>query len=138
MSKSDQSKSAPFGAGFSPEAMVAFNASVIEAYAHAWRAYLEASSRFGQEFTSFVTERMRKDTELGQKLSTCRTLTEAADVQSRWMRNTADDYAQETEKVMEIVSAVAQEGVPGKGIRANGKPGRHAGASRSADTAPTS
>ncbi len=137
MSKSEQSKSAPFGAGFSPEAIIAFNASVIEAYARAWRAYLQASTRFGQEFTSFVTERMRKDTELGQDLSKCRTWTEAADVQSRWMHSTADDYAHETEKVMEIVSAAAQENGSGEESRTHTKPRRETATSRSASTAQT-
>lgn len=109
MSKSGQSKSAPLGAAFSPEALLGLNSNLMDAYARALRTNIEASSRFGEEFAAFVSERMRKDTELAQELSTCRTWSDAAEVQSRWMRSTAEDYAHEMEKVMEIASAVAKD-----------------------------
>ena len=122
MSKSEQAKSAPLGASFSPEALLGFNSNLMDAYARALRTNIEASSRFGEEFAAFVSERMRKDTELAQELSTCRTWSDAAEVQSRWMRSTAEDYAREMEKVMEIVSDVAKEAGSEEKSRAETKP----------------
>ena len=117
MSKTSQSKNVPFDAALAPEGMLAFNRDAVEAYGRAWGGYLEVWNRCGRELMDFAAARLRKDTELGESLSKCRTWDETAEVQSDWMRTALDDYARETEKVMEIVS-VATRQAPAAGSRA--------------------
>lgn len=131
MSKSSQSKSVPFAAALAPEGMLTFNRDAVEAYGRAWGGYLEAWNRCGQELMDFAASRLRKDTELGESLSKCRSWDETAEVQSAWMRTAFDDYARETEKVMEIVSLVAtpSQGAKRPAAAPKAKPGAAAAAS---------
>lgn len=109
MTKTSQSKSSPFAAAMAPEEMTAFNRDAVEAYGRAWGGYLEAWNRCGRELMDFAAARLRKDTELGESLSKCRSWPETAEVQSDWMRTAFEDYARETEKVMEIMSAASRQ-----------------------------
>ena len=117
MTKTSQSKSSPFAAALAPEEMMAFNRDAVQGYGRAWGGYLEAWNRCGRELMDFAAARLRKDTELGESLSKCRTWDETAEVQSDWMRTTFDDYARESEKVMEIMSSATRQ-TPARAPRA--------------------
>jgi len=110
MSNSTSNSNAPMAGGLTPEAMLTFNRSSMDASSRAWNAYLGAWHRFGQELVDFAADRLRKDTEFGESLSKCRNWNETADVRSRWMRAALNDYSDEAEKVMQIMSVVSMEG----------------------------
>ena len=79
------------------------------AVTHAGQAYVNGLAAINQEMASFLQARLRRDIELGESLSRCRTLADASDVQSDWLKRTSEDYASETRRLVEIGTGLLRE-----------------------------
>ena len=81
----------------------------MNGYATWWQAYMTGAAEMNKEFMNFITTRLQSDAELGQSLATCSDWADAASVHGDWVRKMSEEYTAETETLMEIASATAQE-----------------------------
>jgi hypothetical protein len=71
--------------------MTAFNSAVAE-----------SMGRYGQEFVSFVQERLEEDAKTQQELMGCRDLTRLAEIQNRFLQRAMQQYTDETGKLVDL------------------------------------
>ncbi len=79
-----------------------------KAYANWWQMYVAGATEMNREFMKFVATRLQHDADLGRSLSQCKDWTEATRVHEDWVREMSEEYAEESEKLMAIVSSSAQ------------------------------
>lgn len=83
--------------------------SALGAVSNAGQAYMNGLAAINQEMASFLQARLRHDIELGESLARCRTLADATKVQSDWLKRTTEEYAAETQKLVELGSGLMRE-----------------------------
>ena len=89
--------------------LASWQGSALGAVTHAGQAYVNGLAALNQEMASFLQARLRRDIELGEALARCRTLADATDVQNEWLKRTTEDYASESQKLMELGSGLMRE-----------------------------
>lgn len=77
-------------------------------YANWWQMYVAGATEMNREFMKFVATRLQHDAELGRSLSQCKDWSEAARVHEDWVREMSGEYAEESEKLMALVSSSTQ------------------------------
>lgn len=97
------------GASDQAEAMVAMNAVAVETFTKACQAYLNGWATLNGELAGFMAKRLNHDAELGSALARCESLEEAAELQRDWARITAEEYAEEASRLMELTTEVTAE-----------------------------
>jgi hypothetical protein len=78
--------------------MTAFNTAVAE-----------AMGRYGQEFMTFVQERLAEDTKTQQELMNCRDLSQMAEIQSQFLERAIQQYTDETGKLVDLSREVFEQ-----------------------------
>ena len=91
------------------EAMVTMNAMAIETFTKACQAYLNGWATLNGELAGFMAKRLNHDAELGSSLARCESWEEAAELQRDWARVTAEEYAAEASRLMELTSEMTAE-----------------------------
>jgi hypothetical protein len=80
----------------------------LMAGAETWWSTMAESQR---EFGRFISDRLAKDGEAIREILTCRNLTDALDIQARWMDETLRDYNAELSRLTGLYSKIAVAGV---------------------------
>lgn len=75
-----------------------------KSHANAAPAYADLAGRIGVETAEFVGNRLRKDWIAGQNATLCRNFGALADIQRDWLRETIEDYAEGTSKILKITA----------------------------------
>ena len=89
--------------------LASWQGSALGAVTHAGQAYVNGLAAINREMASFLQARLRRDIELGESLARCRTLADATEVQNDWLKRTTEDYASETQKLVELGSGLMRE-----------------------------
>ena len=77
-------------------------------------AWLSTMNECQREIMDFIQMRLSKDGETTRELFNCRSPTEVAEVQSRWIQETFKDYGAETTKMLAIYTKQAATVVQNK------------------------
>ena len=102
MSARSQSKPAKTEAPFA-----AWQGGAMDAMVQAGQAYVEGVVELNQELAGFVQTRWKRDLELGESLARCRDLSDFTNVQRAWLEETTEQYAAETQKLVELGTKLA-------------------------------
>ena len=70
----------------------------------------ENCAAWSGEVVRFVSERLRRDAELGLELMTCHNWTEAAKLQQDWLATATQDYLEEGSRLLGIASRFGGKG----------------------------
>ena len=89
--------------------LAAWQGDSLGAFAQAGQAYMEGVMELNREFARFVQSRLQRDLELGRSLAGCRALSEFTDIQQRWLKETTEQYAAETQKLVELGAQLASK-----------------------------
>lgn len=71
------------------------------------KAWMEHLTDVGSELTAFVTDRIREDVKTQMKMLHCKSLPELQKIQSEFLRNAVDQYAQESTRLVEMNADMA-------------------------------
>jgi hypothetical protein len=62
-----------------------------------------------REMAGFMALRMEKDTEIFREALTCKTMSDALSLQTRWVEDVMKDYGAETNKMMSLYSKIGSD-----------------------------
>lgn len=101
---------APKGRQADPTAMVSmWQSNALDLMSRAGQAYTSGVAAIGEEMASFMQTRLQQNIALGESLTRCHTLTDMANVQRDWMKETTEEYAAEARKLIELSSNLMRE-----------------------------
>lgn len=84
-------------------------AAALHGMTEAGQAYAKSFTEVNQEIANFLQTRLRHDVEFAESLARCRTLSEATNLQSEWLKQAADEYSREAQKLFALGSSLMQE-----------------------------
>ena len=87
----------------------AWQNDALDVVTRAGQAYSSGVAAIGEEVATFVQTRLQHNLALGEALARCHTLTDVTNVQRDWMKEAAQEYADETRKLMELGSNLMRE-----------------------------
>jgi hypothetical protein len=101
---SKHAKSGDVESAVEPERAAPAGTVLSDAVAKSTGACLDGMSALNSEVIEFVSERVRRDIDLGQSLARCSNWAEACSLQQDWARRTMQDYIGETTKLLQLAS----------------------------------
>lgn len=87
--------------------------SPLDAFARTGEACQKAALAWQEEVARFMTARLESDNRFGQKLIACRDWAAAAKLQTEWAAAIAQDYLDETNRLVRLASQVVPEAQAG-------------------------
>jgi hypothetical protein len=75
----------------------------------AGRAFVDAASAWQQEVTNFMSRRWQRNLECCEEMWSCAEPRQAVDVQYRYAHTAAEDYMQETHRLIDIATRIGEE-----------------------------
>jgi len=72
---------------------------------------LETATKFGTEFTEFLSLRMKEDVKARQEMLECRDLQKLAEIQARFFQTAVEQYSAETGKVLQMSSEMLDDAI---------------------------
>ena len=81
--------------------------------------FAKALTEWNAEITHFVTKRISRSSEAVGRITQCRTVPEALEVEAQWLRGAFDDYFSEARKLMEANSRIISSFVEPAGTPAS-------------------
>ena len=85
------------------------NATAIDTFTNACRAGFSGWASMHSEVAGFMAKRMKHDADLGISLARCESWEDAVTLQQNWARETAEEYVEEANRLMELSSKLASE-----------------------------
>lgn len=105
---------APFGsAAFT-------NGHMAETLVRVGEACTKACASWQEEMVRFAGDRLKKDGELGQSLSTCQSWSDLTRLQQEWAAAMARDYAEEATRLTQLATKLAQDSIAAWAVRSDG------------------
>ena len=87
----------------------AWQSNALDIMTRAGQAYAEGVAAIGEEMASFMQTRLQHNMALGDSLTRCHTWTDVAEVQRDWLKEATEEYAAESQKLMEMGSKLMRE-----------------------------
>ena len=81
-----------------------FNGPVVDVFMRTTESCSKACLAWHEEILRFATERLQRDSELGQALANTRNWADAAKLQQEWAASALRDYTNETTRLFEIAA----------------------------------
>ena len=91
------------------EVMTAVNATAIDVFSRACRAGFHGWASMNSEVADFMAKRFKHDADLSASLARCDNWEDVVSLQQDWARETAEEYLQEANRLMELSSKLANE-----------------------------
>ncbi|NWH09198.1 MAG: phasin family protein [Alphaproteobacteria bacterium] len=101
-------------------AMPTFGIELAEAIQSSLQANMKAAIAIQEELATFASYRAQTNATAGEALSKCKNWDDAVRAQQDWAKTTADDYMQESKKLMEL-SREAMQAVFGSLVQWRGR-----------------
>ena len=100
---SDRTESHAFDKTFDYAEMVPQHyGNALAMMSQTYSGYIEGAAMFNQELSAFMRNRLDKDRNYGQALSSTQGLEDAASLHQDWVRTAANDYFSETTRLFNI------------------------------------
>ncbi len=80
------------------------NGPMVDVLVRTTESYSKACLAWHEEILRFATERLQRDSELGQALANTRSWADAAKLQQEWATSALRDYTNETTRLFEIAA----------------------------------